>query len=301
MLFNTVKSVIQQVKYTNCSNYTFSIDVKRDDLIDEVVSGNKWRKLKYNVLQAKSSHLNQLITFGGAFSNHLIATAKAAHLTGLESIGIVRGDELNPSSNHMLKLCNSFNMQLHFVSRSEYELRSDKSYQNDWHSLFPNSYLIPEGGANFFGLIGCQEIWSELDEQYDYVVLAAGTGTTAAGVLSGMPEQTKMIVFSALKGDFIKQEILSKISYGFHNDAFTESCSERLTVMGDEEFGGYGKFDQRLVDFIAWCESTLQLPLDKIYTAKAFYGLLQHLDKGLIKKNSKILFIHTGGLIGNLS
>lgn len=301
MLLDTHLSSVKQIKYSNCLGDTYNIDVKRDDLIDEVVSGNKWRKLKYNILQAQSSKAERIISFGGAFSNHLIATAKAAHLAGIESIGIVRGEELNPSSNHMLRICASFNMKLVFVSRSEYELRNDKSYQNDLHVFYPNSFLIPEGGANFFGLIGCQEIWSEITEDYDYVALAAGTGTTAAGILSGMPEQTKMLVFSALKGSFMREEILSKIKYGFHNEEFESSCAQRLEVFDDDLFGGYGKFNPALLDFITWSKNQFDLPLDKIYTAKAFFRLLKLLDQGKIDPKSRILFIHTGGLIGNES
>ncbi len=298
-MFDTNKALLQQIEIINCSEKRFFIDVKRDDLIDDLVSGNKWRKLKYNLLAAQAQKKSTILTFGGAYSNHLIATAKACSIFGMKSIGIVRGDELQPDSNETLRACHAFGMRLIFISREDYFLRDDKSYLEQLHIDFPNSYIVPEGGANFYGLTGCQEIWQELDDSYTDVVVAAGTGTTAAGLLSGIPENAILHVFSALKGDFMRQDILKKIEYGFHNQDFTDFCAERLRVYSEDIFGGYGKCNDELIDFIHRIKIQHNLPLDQVYTGKAFYRLIKMLDDNQFSENSKILFIHTGGLQGN--
>lgn len=298
-MFNTDLSLVQQLEIRNCSNETFHIDVKRDDLIDDLVSGNKWRKLKYNVLAAKNQKKESILTFGGAYSNHLVAAAKACSMAGIKSIGIVRGDELNSNSNETLRICAEYGMDLHFISRDMYHMRDDKSYIEQLHVDFPNSFIVPEGGSNFYGLIGCQEIWKELSNNYTDVILAGGTGTTAAGILSGMPENAKLHVFSALRGDFLKADIIQKIEYGFHNKEFTELCKSKITVYPEDCFGGYGKYSDELIEFIIKIKKEHNLPLDQVYTGKAFFRLLKLLNNNTFSKSSKILFLHTGGLQGN--
>jgi 1-aminocyclopropane-1-carboxylate deaminase/D-cysteine desulfhydrase-like pyridoxal-dependent ACC family enzyme len=298
-LFDCSKSILQQLEDKNCLLKGVEVFVKRDDLIDEWVSGNKWRKLKYNILAAKNGQFPRILTFGGAYSNHLVATAKACHVAGFESIGIVRGDELNPESNETLKQCAAFDMQLHFVTREDYLLRDDKSYIEQLHIDFPNTYIIPEGGSNFYGLSGCQEIWKEIPKEFTDVFVTAGTGTTAAGILSAMPENARLHVCSALKGDFLKADIERKLEYGFHNSEFTEFCMHRMTLYSEDTFGGYGKHTPELFDFMRFVQETFALPLDQVYTAKAFYRLFQMIQNGDFNSSSKILFIHTGGLQGN--
>jgi 1-aminocyclopropane-1-carboxylate deaminase/D-cysteine desulfhydrase-like pyridoxal-dependent ACC family enzyme len=298
-MFDTSNSLLQHLQDPNCLFQGAKIVVKRDDLIDEWVSGNKWRKLKHNIAAAQGAKQNRILTFGGAFSNHLLATAKACHLAGMESIGIVRGEELNERSNETLKNCFALGMELVFISREEYHLRDDKSYIEQLHIDYPNTYIVPEGGANFYGLIGCQEIWKELPKDYTDVVVAAGTGTTAAGILSGMPHTMKLHVFSALKGDFLEKEIENKIHFAFHNEGFTSSCMKQMKLYSEDVFGGYGKCNQQLLDFIIWVKDTFDLPLDQVYTAKAFYRLYKMIQSGEFDARSRILFVHTGGLQGN--
>jgi 1-aminocyclopropane-1-carboxylate deaminase len=298
-LFDTTKSVLQQLEDKNCLLKGAQVFVKRDDLIDDLVSGNKWRKLKYNMLVAKNAQFPRILTFGGAYSNHLVATAKACHLAEFESIGIVRGDELNPESNETLKRCADFGMQLHFVSREEYFLRDDKSYIEQLHIDFPNTYIVPEGGSNFYGLSGCQEIWNEIPNDFTDVFVAAGTGTTAAGILSGMRDSCHLHVCSALKGDFLKEDIARKLEYGFHNEEFTEHCINRMTLYSEDTFGGYGKHMPELFDFMQFVNEEFNLPLDQVYTAKAFYRLYQMIQNSEFDASSRILFLHTGGLQGN--
>lgn len=298
-MFDLEKSKVQQIKILNCSKLSYLVDVKRDDLIDAVVSGNKWRKLKYNMLAIQAQKNQTVITFGGAYSNHLVATAKACSMLGLKSVGIVRGDELNDASNDTLRVCKSYGMKLTYVSREVYYLRGDRSYLEQLHVDYPNSFVIPEGGANFYGLIGCQEIWKELSEEYTDIFIAGGTGTTAAGILSGMKEGMTLHVCSALKGDFLREDIIKKIAFGFHNDDFTQSCENKLRVYSEDLFGGYGKYNQELLNFINWSKKEYNLPLDQVYTGKAFFRMNKMLQAGFFQNNAKIIFIHTGGLQGN--
>ena len=298
-LFDCSKSMLEQLEDKNCLLKGLEVFVKRDDLIDDLVSGNKWRKLKYNILAAKNGQFPRILTFGVAYSNHLVATAKACHIAGFESIGIVRGEELTSESNETLKRCSEFGMQLHFVAREDYVLRDDKSYIEQLHIDFPNTYIVPEGGSNFYGLSGCQEIWKDVPQDFTDVFVAAGTGTTAAGILSGMPEHCHLHVCSALKGDFLKDDIARKLEYGFHNEEFTEHCINRMTLYSEEIFGGYGKHTPQLFDFMQFVNEEFNLPLDQVYTAKAFYRLYQMIQNEEFGSSSKILFIHTGGLQGN--
>ena len=295
---DTSLSKLQKVRFSleNCEPFTFWI--KRDDLIDPFVSGNKWRKLKYNIEKAQHQNALGILTFGGAFSNHLVATAKACHLNGLSSIGIVRGEELSEKCNGTLKSCSEFGMKLHFVSRSEYKKRNDHDYLYQLRDLYKQYYIVPEGGANYYGIIGCQEILQETPNDYTRIYLAGGTGTTAVGVISGSMEQSKVHLVSALKGDFLSKEVrkgLQKISY---NEDEVASSYEQLILNTGHHFGGYGKVNQKLIVFINEFYKQTKIPLDPIYTGKAMYAMIQDFKKGLILKDENCLFIHTGGIQG---
>lgn len=299
-MFNTSKSILQQLHDPKGLFRGVRIFVKRDDLIDELVSGNKWRKLKFNLEEAKRRKNLAVLTFGGAYSNHLVATAKAGNLAGIATIGIVRGDELTPESNSTLQQCHEFGMQLVFVSREEYGMRNDKQYLDELHGEYENVYIVPEGGANFYGMMGCQEIWKELGEFVpDEVVVAAGTGTTTAGLLMGAPEHTKILAVSSLKGDFMTGEIRHKLMYSFFDEDLVDERMTSLRILDDSIFGGYGKTTPELLEFISFIEEEYLLPLDKVYTAKAFYQLMKEIEKGTYTPGMQILFVHTGGLQGN--
>lgn len=291
-------SILQKVRYSPENSEPFSFWIKRDDLIDPIISGNKWRKLKFNVEKAKQQNSKGILTFGGAFSNHLIATAKACYLNELKSVGIVRGDELKEGSNETLKKCTEFGMELKFVSRSDYRKRGEFDYLNYLRVQFPLFYIVPEGGANFFGAVGSQEILIETPNNYDHIYLAGGTGTTATGILSAVPDQTKVHLVSILRGDFLAEEVYKGIQkLNYNQDESLTRCKQLILNM-DHHFGGYAKVNQRLIDFINEFYKQTRIPLDPVYTGKAMFAIIDDYLNKRIDNDEKCLFIHTGGIHG---
>lgn len=283
-----IPSPITKIDISEFVGFRKEIYVKRDDLIHPIISGNKWRKLKFNLKAAKSEKHDTILTFGGAYSNHIAASAFAAKVNGLKSIGIIRGEEV---SNSTLKSAKAFGMHLHFISRKDYKLKHLESFISELKIQFGKFYLIPEGGANRLGVMGCEETIQEIEGfEFDIVALAAGTGTTAAGILSSIDSKTKCMVFPALKGgEFIKEEILQ----------FSNKNTSNLQLILDYHFGGYAKFNSKLIEFILAFYRKTGLKLDQVYTSKMMFGLVDLLKKGEIPNKAKILAIHTGGLQGN--
>ncbi len=284
-------SIAASIPYQKINlNQHIDLTVKRLDMIHPEISGNKFYKLKYNLLEAKKQGFKQLITFGGAYSNHIAATAYAAHLFGFECIGIIRGEELaNKPLNHTLQTAQKFAMKLQFVSREKYRLKHTDDFQAELLEKFPESYIIPEGGTNRLALQGTQEILTNQDlENYDYICCAVGTGGTISGIIESSSDQQRIIGFSALKGDFLKHEI----------SQWTKKTNWQIT---DQYcFGGYAKFTDELIQFIEIFEKKYQIPLDPVYTGKMFYGVFDLIQKNFFPKNSRILLIHTGGLQGRI-
>ena len=295
MLYSTEKSILQFIDDDVLDKRNIRLYIKRDDLIDSEVSGNKWRKLKFNIEHVKALKKEGVLTFGGAFSNHLVATASACNKAGLKAVGIVRGDELNENSNETLKRCHELGMTLKFVSREEYRLRNDKLYHTDLSQEFENHYIVPEGGANFYGMVGCQEIVNEINVKYDSIFVAQGTTTTSCGLLLGKPANSKLHVIPVLKGFDASEEMFGKLKWFLFQDDLAKELLEDVIVHPDYHFGGYGKYTPELLAFIQEMYKRYKLPLDPIYTAKAFYGMLQEL---VAKEydNKHVLFIHTGGI-----
>ncbi|WP_343747733.1 pyridoxal-phosphate dependent enzyme [Fluviicola sp.] len=295
-LFDTSKSILQEIKLDEATFGKVKLLVKRDDLIHPEVSGNKWRKLKYNIELAQFQKKDGILTFGGAYSNHLLATASACNRAGLKSIGLVRGEELNTSSNENLKRCSELGMELKFISRAEYDDRNDKIAQEAWKEEYPFYLLVPEGGSNFYGMAGCQELWKELPDEVDHLFVAQGTTATSCGLAAGRKEHTCMHVVPALKGFDALRE-MRKLLFPFlvDPDAIEESLS-RVEVHPDFHFGGYGKWNEELLDFIRFCEQTYDLPLDKVYTGKAFFALIEWLKLQQFQTPQTVVFLHTGGL-----
>ena len=281
-MFENINSPIQKISLAPFEN----LFVKRDDLIDPFISGNKWRKLKCILIDVKEQKKSHLVTFGGAYSNHLVATAAAASRSELKATAFVRGEQVD---NEMLMLCRLFGMHLIFTDRESYR---DKQLLFDQH--FGNNaeaYFIDEGGASPQAIIGCAEIIDELPECYDHIFCAAGTGTTAAGLLQGIQTnqlKTKLHVIPVLKqGDFIRDEM-----------ARYTPISDQLQLHTGYHFGGYAKTTPMLITFIKDFTTATGLLIDPVYTAKMFYALVDLQKQGIIKKNEKVLAIHTGGLLG---
>lgn len=273
-----------QIQFPN----SISITIKREDLLHPVVSGNKFRKLKYNLLQAKTENKKALLTFGGAFSNHIAAVAFAAQEQGLQSIGIIRGDELGDKieSNPTLQFAQECGMQLEFVFREDYRLKKEFSFLKNLEQQFGDFYLVPEGGTNALAIKGCQEILTPEDSSFDYICCAVGTGGTISGIINSALPHQKVLGFPALKGDFLQDEIRIFVQ------------NENWELITDYHFGGYGKVNEDLIHFINQFYIENQIPLDPVYTGKMVFGIMDLIQKNYFPVNSNILLIHTGGLQG---
>ncbi len=263
-------------------------DVLRLDKIHPVISGNKWFKLKYHLEDARKNDLDTIITFGGAYSNHIIATAYAANIAGIKSIGIIRGSE-SPVLSHTLRLAKSYGMQLEFISRFEYKKRNENSFQNIVAEKFAGAYIIPEGGAGAAGIKGCAEIRRLIhSDAYTHILCAVGTGTMLAGIATASAPKQKIIGICVLKGmqEQYKQQsgISSKYNYEINHDY---------------HFGGYAKKNDELIRFMNNFYEQTAVPTDFVYTGKLFYAALDMVNKNLFKADSKLLIIHSGGLQGN--
>ena len=267
---------------------TISLTIKREDLIHPFVSGNKFRKLKYNLLQAKAENKKTLLTFGGAFSNHIAAVAFAGKEQGFKTIGIIRGEEIASKieENPTLKFAQENGMEFEFVSREEYRLKSEISFLENLKQKFGDFYLIPEGGTNELAVKGCEEILTDEDSVFDYVCCAVGTGGTISGLINSALPHQKILGFPALKGDFLQDEIR----------IFAQN--ERWNLILKYHFGGYGKVNLELIEFINAFFEENNVPLDPIYTGKMVFGVIDLIHKGYFPADSKILLIHTGGLQG---
>jgi 1-aminocyclopropane-1-carboxylate deaminase len=265
-----------------------SLTIKREDLIHPFVSGNKFRKLKYNLLQAKAENKETLLTFGGAFSNHIAAVAFAGKEQGFKTIGIIRGDELFDKivENPTLKFAQENGMKFEFVSREEYRLKNETSYIEKLKEKFGDFYLVPEGGTNELAVKGCEEILTDEDSVFNYVCCAVGTGGTISGLINSALPNQKILGFPALKGDFLNDEIR----------IFAKK--DNWNLISDYHFGGYGKINLELIEFINRFFKETKVPLDPIYTGKMVFGVIDLISKNYFPAHSKIVLIHTGGLQG---
>jgi 1-aminocyclopropane-1-carboxylate deaminase len=264
------------------------VSIKREDLIHPIVSGNKFRKLKYNLVQAKAENQDTLLTFGGAFSNHIAAVAFAGKEQNFKTIGIIRGEELRTkiSENPTLQFAQNHGMQLDFVTREAYRQKTELDFLENLRTKFGAFYHIPEGGTNELAIKGCEEILTVEDAEFDYICCSIGTGGTISGIINSLLPHQKVFGFPALKGEFLEDEIR----------IFAQN--ENWEVIADYHFGGYGKVTPELIAFINQFYRENQIPLDPIYTAKMAFGVMDLIEKNYFPKKSKILLIHTGGIQG---
>jgi 1-aminocyclopropane-1-carboxylate deaminase len=262
--------------------------IKPEYLIHPFVSGNKFRKLKYNLEEAKKLGFSTLLTFGGAYSNHIAATAYAGKQAGLNTIGVIRGEELvdKIEENPTLRFAKKNGMAFHFVSREEYRTKGEHEFLNRLQNQFGEFYMLPEGGTNALAVKGCEEILKKEDSIYDFICCAVGTGGTISGIINSSQSHQKVLGFPALKGDFIR------------NDIRKFAQQKNWDIITDYHFGGYGKINADLISFINRFKAKYGIPLDPIYTGKMMYGIFDLMAKDFFPKESKILAIHTGGLQG---
>lgn len=293
-----IPSPIQRLKSNLLETSGVELWIKRDDLIHPTISGNKWRKLEYNILKAQENHL-PILTFGGAYSNHIAATAAACQAAGILAIGMIRGEE-HDGTNPTLSLANNMGMELHFISREDYSFKEEEAYIRQLKEDLGNFHLVPEGGSNYYGVMGCTNILKEVSEQFDTVCVSGGTGTTASGLLLSATENQKIELFPALKGgQFLEQNVKSLLLYSLFEELAVEESMDQLDMITDYHFGGYAKIKPPLVDFVNQFYQDHQIPLDLIYNGKMMYGIFERLAHGVYPKGHKILAIHTGGLQGN--
>lgn len=280
-----------EIPYQNIQYKQVTLTIKRLDLVHPQISGNKFFKLKYNFLEAKRQRLKKVLTFGGAYSNHIAATAFAAHQYGFKSVGIIRGEELaNRPLNSTLQTAQQFGMTFKFVSREDYRQKDQPEYLAQLSQQFPEYYVIPEGGTNALAIRGCQEILSAKDKaHFDLICCAVGTGGTITGLLEASAPHQQVLGFSALKGDFLNKDVAQ----------LTQKTNWQ--IIDDYCHGGYAKTTAELMQFIDSFETQYNIPLEHVYTAKMLYGIFDLIDQQKITSTTKILIIHSGGLQGRLA
>lgn len=270
--------------------------IKRDDLLapslGDPLCGNKWRKLKYNLKEAIESGHNTLLTFGGAYSNHIAAVASAGRHFKLNTIGIIRGEAHVPL-NPTLELARQYGMRLEYMNRSDYRAKKEPVILERLQGQFGDYYLIPEGGTNQLAVKGAADLVAELSEQLegripDYVVVSCGTGGTVAGIINGLKGESQVIGVAALKGNFLQKEVEKYLLQPYQN----------WSILNEYHFGGYAKFTPPLIEFIKQFKKNHQIQLDPIYTGKTFYALMDLVRKRYFSTGSLVVVVHTGGLQG---
>jgi 1-aminocyclopropane-1-carboxylate deaminase len=278
----------EEVSYPIFEQKNIRLFVKRDDLIHPFISGNKWRKLKYNLIKASQQKQNHLVTFGGAYSNHLLATAAAGAKFGFKTTAFVRGEKVD---NSLLSLCKIHGMNLIFTSRETYKYK--KQLFETHFAEDTNAYFIDEGGSGEEAELGCREIISELSETYDYIFCAAGTGTTSAGIINAIniaKLETTFMMIPVLKGGaFLKDDIEPLLIH-----------KPNYHILDQYHFGGYAKTTPELIQFIKDFTTKTGILLDPVYTGKSMYAIKDLAQQDFFKPNSKVLMIHTGGIFGIL-
>ena len=286
MSFDLELSVNQKIEFPN--EYEVELFIKREDKIHPFISGNKYRKLKYNLQEARKLEYDTLLTFGGAYSNHIAAVATAGNEFELKTIGIIRGKELADkiNENPTLHFAKAQGMQFKFVSRSAYRDKENERFLEVLKEEFNDFYLVPEGGTNLLAVKGCEEILNEEDLAFDYICCAVGTGGTISGLINVSKSHQKILGFPALKGDFLSTNISKFVT------------KNNWEIITDYHFGGYAKVNKELIDFINQFNQEYNIPLDPVYTGKLMFGVIKMIEANYFKKNSKILVIHTGGLQG---
>jgi 1-aminocyclopropane-1-carboxylate deaminase len=277
---------ISPINHSLLEKNNLQLDMLRLDTIHPAISGNKWFKLKYHLEDAREKSKKSLLSFGGAYSNHLHALAFAGKKYGYKTIAYVRGEEV---SNPTLKDCKTWGMELHFISRAQYQLKDDEVFIQALQERLPESLIIPEGGKSEYGILGCREIMTLTDTaKYDIITCAIGTATTFIGISQSLLPHQFAIGYTAMKqGEYLHDIIVKNIQH------------DRWQLVADYHFGGFAKITDELKDYMQIFYLENDIELDRVYNAKMIAGLFDMIGKGMFEKGKKILAIHTGGLQGN--
>ena len=311
-ILNIAPSPIKLIEDALFDRFGVRVYVKRDDLIHPSVQGNKWRKLKYNLMKIRELNISTLLTFGGAFSNHIHATAAAGQLLGINTIGIIRGERTIPLNNTLI-FAENHGMKLHFVSREQYKNKT--ALTDALNDRFGDFYVLPEGGTNDLAVVGCTEIVKEINQQIfpepDFLAVACGTGGTIAGMIKAADEKQTVIGFAVLKGNFLNNDVSNILNLKGNTIIFKNKNDESLkksdiicrnhsnwSINTDYHFGGYAKSSPELIEFINRFKAQHGIPFDPVYTGKMFFGLFNLIEKGYFPRGSTIVAVHTGGLQG---
>ncbi len=290
---NEDAAVLLPVKLPNISS-DVKVFMKRIDLVHPIISGNKWYKMKYNVAEMMKQGKDTLLTFGGAFSNHIHAAATAGKIFGFNTIGLLRGEEHLPL-NETLKSAVDNGMEIHYVDRTTFRKRDSVEYLDELKNNFGDTYILPLGGTNDIALKGCAEIVEQIDIDYDYICSASGSGGTFAGIVAGLNGNKRGIAFPALKGGGFLKEIISDLVLEHNGKHFSN-----WNINTDYHFGGFAKLTKELVEFTKEFEKLNGFELDYIYTNKMMFGIAELIISGYFKSGETIVAVHSGGLQGNI-
>lgn len=289
VIFDFMHSVIHNINDPLLIQKRITLSVLREDLVHPLTGGNKYRKLKYNLIQAKEDGYDTLLTFGGAYSNHLVATASAGKQNGFKSIGLVRGEETLPL-NRSLQVALDDDMQLHYISREQYRAYRNFESDDQFKKQFGDCYILPEGGSNLLAVKGCSEIMQDVNINADVICVAVGTGATLAGIISSLEPNHKAVGFCVLKNE---QQIKKDIKNWLTQTGITNT---NWQLIADYHFGGYAKTNDELLDFTRYFTLKYNIPIEPVYTGKMFYGIFDLIKKDFFENGAKILAVHTGGL-----
>ena len=286
------ESPLQKIEDELLRQKEITLYVKRDDLIHPHIQGNKWRKLKYNLYEARMNKQNTLLTFGGAYSNHIYATAAAAKLFHFNAIGIIRGEEPQVKSA-TLQFAAEQGMDLHYMDREMYRQKDDPINIESLRVQIGDFYYLPEGGTNMLALDGVSEIVEEIETPFDYLCVPCGTGGTLAGLVAGLKGEKQVLGFSSLKGNDTLTPVIKKLVTDYTGQNFSN-----FSINFDYHFGGYAKVKPELIEFIKQFKSKFDIQLEPVYTGKMFFGLFDLIQKDYFPKGSVVVALHTGGLQG---
>lgn len=286
-------SALQPITHPVFTHYKISVYVKRDDQIHDIISGNKWRKLKYNLLYAKSIGAKGVITFGGCFSNHIHACAFACQQQQLPIIGIIRGEEHN-QDNYTLAWAKHWGMQLVFVDRKTYRMRHEESYLAQLQQQYPEHFIIPEGGSNALALTGVAEVIDELNQQseFDTLITPVGSGGTMAGLIVGDKSQHNLLGIAVLKQQgHLENEVKALLPVSSKNE-------NNWQIAHEFHCGGYAKFSPQDAEKIRNFSKVVAIDFEPVYSGKMILALLELIESGYFPAQHRIVLLHTGGLQG---